>query len=138
MAERDVGPCLLTDLYHIFSAPRRCYVIQLLSQRDRQEYSVRELSREIAAIEQGVPKSHATGEPYRNVYNALSQTHLSSMVDLDLVTYHQDRQTVTPRTCLRRAALLIHFDLMTYLLLTGQSLTDGDKIKPSLGNLQTE
>ena len=122
MSDIKIIPGLLSDLYHIFSAPRRCYAIQLLSQRGCQEYAVRELAREITAIEQGISKNYATGEPYRNVYNALSQTHLSTLENANLVRYNDQRQTVTPRSCLRRVGLLLNLDLSAYLLLFDQSI----------------
>ena len=121
MSEIIIIPGLLSDLYHIFSAPRRCYAIQLLSQRGCQEYAVRELAREITAIEQGISKDNASGEPYRNVYNALSQTHLSTLEDANLVRYNNQRQTVIPRPCLPRVGLLLNLDLSAYLLLIDQS-----------------
>jgi len=122
MIEPKVRPCLLSDIYHILSAPRRCHLIRLLYHRDSQKSTVRELSREIAAIEQETSKSNATGEPYRNVYNALSQTHLQTMADANLITYDNHRQTVASGQCLNTVALFVEFNWMTYTLLRGQSI----------------
>ncbi|ARS91708.1 hypothetical protein B1756_05960 [Natrarchaeobaculum aegyptiacum] len=68
-------------------------MIELVAESDR-DLSVRTLAREIAAREQDVPLERATGEPYRNVYNALSQTHLSTLSDADVIIYDSERQTV--------------------------------------------
>lgn len=114
MTEPTVLPCFLSDLYHVLSAPRRCYAIQLLAEKDDEPVAVRDLSREIAAIEQGVCSEHATGEPYRNVYNALSQTHLSTMADIGLLKYNQRRQQVTPNQQLLIADTLARFNRMVY------------------------
>lgn len=58
--------------------------------------TVRQLSREIVAIEEDVSIEHATGEPYHNVYTALIQTHLPELADIGAVEYDPDRKTVTP------------------------------------------
>lgn len=65
---------VLSEIYHTVSAPRRCHVIQLLAKSEEDRLPVRTLAREIAAIEEEVAPDRATGEPYRNVYNGLSQT----------------------------------------------------------------
>ena len=122
MSEIKIIPGLLSDLYHVFSAPRRCYAIQLLSQLGCEEYAVRELAREITAIEEGISKDNASGEPYRNVYNALSQTHLSTLENANLVRYNNQRQTVIPRPCLPRVGLILNLDLSAYLLLIDPSI----------------
>jgi len=57
--------------------------------------SVRSLAKEIAAREQGIPLSQATGEPYRNAYNALAQTHLPALAEAGVIIYDDDRQTVS-------------------------------------------
>ena len=107
MPETNLQIYLLSDLYQILSAPRRCYVIRLIVNDNQDRYTVRELSKKIAAIEQGIPKENATGEPYRNVYNALSQTHLQTMADFNIIDYDQNRQAVRPKQRLRLAELII-------------------------------
>jgi hypothetical protein len=69
--------------------------------------SVRSLAREIAGKEHGVPRERATGEPYRNVYNALSQTHLPTLSTVNIVIYDPDRQEVFSGSNLDVAALLV-------------------------------
>ncbi|WP_422656509.1 DUF7344 domain-containing protein [Natrarchaeobaculum aegyptiacum] len=93
MGRNNCGDDYLSRVYHSLRAPRRRYVIELVAESDR-DLSVRTLAREIAAREQDVPLERATGEPYRNVYNALSQTHLSTLSDADVIIYDSERQTV--------------------------------------------
>lgn len=69
--------------------------------------TVRELAREITARELDIPQNLATGEPYRNVYNALSQTHLPTLMDAGIVIYDPERQTVSPGQNLPIASLLL-------------------------------
>lgn len=85
----------LSMLHHALRARRRRSVIELLEATSSPPRSVRWLARETAAKEQNVPIEQATGEPYRNVYNALSQTHLPSLVEAGIIIYDPDRQTVT-------------------------------------------
>lgn len=115
---------VLSEVYHALSASRRCHVIQLLAESEGGTLPVRDLAREIAAIEQDVAPEHATGEPYRNVYNALSQTHLSTLSEADIVIYDSNRQTVGAGQNLDLAALLIVLNQATYQTLQGDSLPD--------------
>ena len=56
----------------------------------------------------GVTESFATGEPYRNVYNALSQTHLPTLDNAKIVRYDQTRQVVEGASRLPIAVLLVN------------------------------
>jgi len=58
--------------------------------------SVRELSRAIVTIEEGVPIEHATGAPYHNVYTSLIQTHLPELDDVGAIEYNSSRKVVRP------------------------------------------
>lgn len=69
--------------------------------------TTRELAREIAAVDQDVPIEQAAGEPHRNVYNALSQTHLPTLSDANIIIYDRDRQQVYDGPELDIAALLV-------------------------------
>ncbi len=115
---------VLSGVYHALSASRRCHVIQLLARSEDGTLSVRDLAREIAAIEEEVEPEKATGEPYRNVYNALSQTHLSTLSDADIIIYDSNRQTVVAGPNLDIAALLIVLNQATYQTLRGDSLPE--------------
>lgn len=126
---------VLSEVYHALSASRRCHVIQLLASNGDGMLPVRDLAREIAAIEEDVSPEYATGEPYRNVYNALSQTHLSTLSDADIIIYDSNRQTVAAGPNLDVAALLIVLNQVTYQTLQGDSFPDlGDFDGPSTGD----
>ncbi|WP_092664634.1 DUF7344 domain-containing protein [Halorientalis persicus] len=98
---------ILTKLYHSFRAPRRRYVVQFLE--DERTLTTRELAKKIASLEQNVAVKKATGEPYRNAYNALSQTHLPTLSEAGVIIYDTERQTVQ---------LGAHFDIAALLLKT--------------------
>ncbi|WP_434530218.1 DUF7344 domain-containing protein (plasmid) [Haloarcula sp. NS06] len=103
---------LLSILYHSLRATRRRYVIQLLERDNRRVVTTRELARKIASLELKVPEQQATGEPYRNAYNALSQTHLPTLSDAGIIIYDSERQVVTSGD---------NFDLATLLIDTNSS-----------------
>ena len=107
-------PDILSQIYHSLSAPRRCHVIQLLSEKTDEPLTVRTLASEIAAIERGVEPDRATGAPYRNVYNALSQTHLLTLADAGIIIYDSNRQTVAPGPLFDVTALVIDSNKSIY------------------------
>ena len=126
MNGEDIFSGELSEVFHSLSAPRRCWVIQLLAESDEETLSVRHLARNIAAIEEGSPTECATGEPYRNVYNALSQTHLSTLSDTDIIIYDPDRQTVSRGPNMLFAVLVIALNKVTYQTLQDQRLSDSE------------
>ena len=113
---------LLSHVYHALSAPRRCHVIRLLADTEDGSLSVRYLARHIAATEHDLPPERATGEPYRNVYNALSQTHLSTLADAGIIIYDSNRQEIDPGPNFDLAVLLIALNQATYRTMQGDSL----------------
>ena len=84
-----------SDLHHSLRASRRRSVIRLLGQGDESELSTRVLARQITAIEKEIEVEEASGEAYRNVYNALSQSHLPALAEADIIKYDSQRQTVS-------------------------------------------
>lgn len=124
MSESIAVSSLLCDLYHVFSAPRRCYAIKLLAHTESQSIDVRELSQQITAVEQSVCKKHATGEAYRNVYNALSQTHLDTMSRKGLIDYDSQRQQVTPKQPILVSDSILRLNRILFLLSHGYLATD--------------
>lgn len=100
----------LSTLHHALRATRRRYVIQLLADNDEAVFTVRKLAREIAVREQGFPIEHATGEPYRNAYNALAQTHLPTLSDANILIYDPNRQRVSRGPNFTLTALLVAID----------------------------
>jgi len=88
-------PDNLSQIYHSLSAARRRYVIQLLSEVENKPVSVSKLASEIAAIEEEIKPEQATGKAYRNVYNALVQTHLSTLAETAIISYEPNRKKVS-------------------------------------------
>lgn len=110
MPEIDSTEKFLSTLHHALRATRRRYVIQLFATTEEATYTVRTLAREIAVREHELPIEHATGEPYRNAYNALSQTHLPTLSDASVLIYDPNRQRVSRGPNFTLAALLIAID----------------------------
>lgn len=123
MSESEDLSNILSEVYHALSATRRCHVILLLANSDEGTLPVRDLAREIAAVEEDVSPDCATGEPYRNAYNALSQTHLPTLSDAEIIIYDSDRQTVAGGPNLEVAALLIVLNQATYQILRGDFIS---------------
>jgi hypothetical protein len=107
MTSEDDLEDLLSTLYHALRAARRRYTIQFLKDTDEPTVTTRELARQIASVEQGVSKKNARGEPYRNAYNSLSQTHLPTLSEAGIIIYDPKRQTVEPGPHFKIAALLL-------------------------------
>jgi len=116
----------LSMLYHALRARRRRRAIRLLYRADSSVVSVRFLAEEIAAAEHEMPSKQATGEPYRNAYNALSQTHLPTLSRASIVIYDSERQTVSPGPNLPLAALLIAISGPAIETLRGEESDDGN------------
>lgn len=127
MSGNNCGDDFLSIAYHSLRAPRRRYVIELLATSDEDVLSVRYLARKIAAYEQDVSPDCATGEPYRNVYNALSQTHLPTLSEADVVIYEPKRQTVTAGSNLTIARLLSNLNEAAYRTLEKKESNDSDR-----------
>jgi hypothetical protein len=116
----------LSEMHHALRASRRRLVVALVAhryfapdyqatKRDRTqewenesepEVSVRQLAKEIAAIEQDTSPDNATGDDYRNVYTALVQTHLPELYDIGAIKYNDDRKTVRPERNLAALAMV--------------------------------
>jgi hypothetical protein len=105
-------------LYHAFRASRRRYLIRHLCETDDKAFSTRNLARKVASTELNIPEQQATGEPYRNVYNALTQTHLPTLSDAGVIIYDRRRQTVSRGTNFDLAALLLDINTPTVATVT--------------------
>lgn len=97
----------ISRLHHVLRATRRRAVITILTETPDLPISVREIAKQIAAREKGVTPAQATGEPYRNVYNALSQTHLPMLAEAEIIIYDSDRQVVMPGRQILIATVLV-------------------------------
>lgn len=129
MKPDDAPSDALFDVYHALRASRRRYVIHILFESSEEELMVRTLARQIAAIEEDIPPDNAAGEPYRNVYNALSQTHLSTLSDAKIVVYDPNRQTVAKGSNFRTAVLVSVLSRSIYQILQDDTLPDVDDLK---------
>jgi len=100
---------LLSTLLHALRASRRRHVVQILEHTEEDNsVSTRWLAQQIAAIENGIAVEHASGEPYKNVYNALSQSHLPTLTRAEVIVYDPQRQTVVKGPLFDLAALLLN------------------------------
>jgi len=84
----------LSDLLHALRATRRRLVIHSLDNDSHEVVPTRLLAQQIAAKENGIEVDYVSGEPYKNVYNALSQTHLPTLTSAGIIVYDSKRQTV--------------------------------------------
>lgn len=99
----------LSTLLHALRASRRRWVIHALEhEEDKKSVPTRLLARKVAARENGTTVEHATGEPYKNVYNALSQSHLPTLMRANIIVYDPQRQTVQKGPVFDLAALMLN------------------------------
>jgi len=70
-------------------------VIQALSTAGVESLTVRELARVIARIESADATQEITNGQYRNVYNALIQTHLLKLAAAGVIEYDTNRKIVS-------------------------------------------
>lgn len=99
----------LSILLHALRASRRRQIIHILEEvEDTKTVSTRWLARRIAAIENGIQIEHASGEPYKNAYNALSQSHLPTLMNAEVIVYDPKRQTIEKGPMFDLTALLLN------------------------------
>jgi hypothetical protein len=98
----------LSTLLHALRCLRRRQVVRLLnSDPDADSVSTRWLARQIAGRENEISPVLATSQQYKNVYNALSQTHLSTLSNASIIVYDPQRQEVSSGPELTLAKLLL-------------------------------
>ena len=95
--ERETSASLkLTEVFHLLQARRRRELIRFICDLDPDEtVSVREIAKEIAAIENDTTPSQVRNKQYRTCYNALCQQHLPALDEAAIVTYDSDRQYIS-------------------------------------------
>lgn len=81
--------------YEVLSNARRRHVIHYLLQRDC-PVAIRDLSRQVAAWENGIDPDDVTSQQRKRVYTALHQSHLPKLVDTGVVDYDKARGTIAP------------------------------------------
>jgi hypothetical protein len=106
----------LAAFYQLFSAPRRCYVIEALSESDTETLAVRELARAIAATETAGSSEVVRNGQYRNVYNALTQTHLAKLAAEGVIEYDANRKVIAAGGKLQTAHRLLVLNRIIYRL----------------------
>lgn len=114
----------LSTLYHALRAARRRLVINIISDSSSDSLPTRELAKQIASVEQSLELHQATGEPYRNAYNALTQTHLPTLSKAGIIIYDPMRQTVREGEYFDLAELVLETNTPTVDLLVSHLTED--------------
>ena len=92
--ESEGDGTLSKDLvFTMLSNARRRHVIHYLKQRG-ERVTIRELSRQVAAWENGIETDALDYKQRKRVYTSLHQTHLPKLDDAGIVDYDRDRGTV--------------------------------------------
>lgn len=98
----------LSQHLHALRALRRRHVIDLIAEvSGSQSVSTRWLALQIAGLENEENPDSVSGENYRNVYNALSQTHLPTLSRANILVYDPQRQTAWKGDSFALALLLL-------------------------------
>jgi hypothetical protein len=98
----------LSTLLHALRASRRRRIVRLLDSGPSEDIvSTRWLARQIAGTENNTTPLHATSKQYKNVYNALSQTHLPTLSSANIIIYDPQRQEIKSGPTLSLASLLL-------------------------------
>lgn len=125
MADDNELEDLLSTLYHVLREARRRYIIEVLERTTEEIVTTCELARKTISMELGVPERQATGESYRNAYNALSQTHLPTLSETGSIIYDSERQIVMQGANFELGELLL--DTNTPTVDVFASLLSGDE-----------
>lgn len=102
-------------VFEVLSNERRRHVLDYLKHRD-ERVTVRDLSEQVAALENGIERREVTPKERKRVYTALHQTHLPKMHELGVVAYDPDRKTVS--ACPEAGHLGRYMDVTTRLGVT--------------------
>ena len=98
-SDPDRGELTEGKLFDLLSNQRRRYILYTLIQED-DRLDLGQLSREIAAWEDGVPYEDVSGADRRRVYTALQQSHLPKLDDGGTIEFDPDRGTIEPAPAL--------------------------------------
>jgi hypothetical protein len=90
------GKLSAETIFETLSSRRRRYALHYLTQVG-DAVTIRELSEQLAAWENGIECAAVTPKQRKRVYTALHQTHLPKMDRLGVVSYDNDRGTVALR-----------------------------------------
>lgn len=115
----------LSEGFHLLRARRRRQVIWYISGMETDDtVTVRELSKQIASVEQGVPPGEVLNPDYRTVYTNLVQNHLPELAGAGVIEYDSDRQVVAPGPNIRALSTLAGIAIPTIILLRSENLAD--------------
>jgi DNA-binding transcriptional ArsR family regulator len=92
----DTEPVSRDLVFSILSNSRRRLTIRYLRSVEG-PVTVRELSREVAALENEIDPDELSYKQRKRVYTSLHQTHLPKLDDAEFVTYDRDRGEVSLR-----------------------------------------
>lgn len=81
------------DIFHILSNDRRRHTLHYLMQENGSA-SKRDISRQVAAWEYGIPPEQVSSQQRKRVYISLHQTHLPQMDKRGIVDYNPSGQEV--------------------------------------------
>ena len=91
--EGDPVAIVPETVFEVLSNERRRYVLHHLKATD-ERVTVRDLSEQVAAWENGIERAAVTPKERKRVYTALHQTHLPKMSDVGVIDYDRDRGTL--------------------------------------------
>ncbi|WP_276259686.1 DUF7344 domain-containing protein [Haloglomus litoreum] len=80
-------------VFEVLSNERRRYVLHHLKATG-ERVTVRDLSEQVAAWENGIKLAAVTPKERKRVYTALHQTHLPKMAEVGVIDYDRDRGTL--------------------------------------------
>lgn len=92
-AETPPTPITPETVFEVLSNERRRHVLHYLKSRG-ERVTVRELSEQVAAWENGIASREVTPTERKRVYTALHQTHLPKMASVGVIDYDRDRGTL--------------------------------------------
>jgi hypothetical protein len=92
--------------FKLLSSSRRRDLIRCLDGLDA-TVDLRELSEQVAAVENGTSPSSLAYDQRKRVYVSLRQTHLPKLSNAGIVDYDPDRSTITPGDGVRALRLLL-------------------------------
>jgi DNA-binding transcriptional ArsR family regulator len=108
-AVTDEEPLSTEVIFETLSNRRRRYALHYLK-RLGESVSIRDLSEQLAAWENGVDRAQVTPKERKRLYTALHQTHLPKMDRLGVVEYDSDRGVVVLTEAIDQFD--IYFDLV--------------------------
>ncbi|GAA0235883.1 hypothetical protein ACFFQF_21260 [Haladaptatus pallidirubidus] len=99
-AERDLDIDIsesILELQPVFAAiaqPRRRYLVYTLAEAT--EWSLDDLATKLAAWETDTPATDIATLTRQEMYTSLYHTHVPKLVDLDVIEFDADTETITP------------------------------------------